>query len=354
MRIVFDVSPLSHQRTGVNNYILGSLRGLVEASAGRHEIVALAPTSFPGARTIRETLAGLDVEVAAVRLPFAHAVRTAWSRLGRPAAERFVGRFEALHFTDWMYPPQRGGVRATTIHDLVPLRFPEWVTGRTRTMHSRKYANAARTCDVLFCNSAFTAGEVVELMGVPAERTRVAHPAPAEIFRVEGVPAELERPYLLTVATLEPRKNLDTLVDAWRLLGDRYLLAVAGSSGWGPQPKLDVEGVVRLGYVPDAELAALYRGAVAAVYPSRFEGFGIPILEAMACGTPVVASAHPSMDEASGDVAVRADPESPEAIAAAIEEAVRRRVELVALGLAHVRQFSWRRVGETFLEGYGA
>ncbi len=354
MRIVFDVSPLSHQRTGVNNYILGSLRGLVEASAGRHEIVGLAPTSFPGLRTIGAELAGLDVELASVRLPFAHAVRTAWSALGRPAAERFVGRFDALHFTDWMYPPQRSGVRATTIHDLVPLRFPEWVTGRTRAMHGRKYANAARTCDVLFCNSAFTAGEVVELLGVSAERTRVAHPAPAAVFRPDGEAADLGRPYLLTVATLEPRKNLDTLVEAWRLLGDRYLLAVAGGAGWGPQPRLDVPGIERLGYVPDAELARLYRGAAAAVYPSRFEGFGIPILEAMACGAPVVASSHPSMDEAAGDAALRADPESPEAIAAAIEDAVVHREELAPRGLEHARRFSWRRVGEVFLDGYGA
>ena len=87
----------------------------------------------------------------------AHGWRTAWSRLGWPPAERWLGKFDVLHFTDWMYPPQRAGLRATTIHDLVPLHFPQWVTGRTRLMHGRKYRNAARTCDVMFANSAFTA-----------------------------------------------------------------------------------------------------------------------------------------------------------------------------------------------------
>lgn len=219
-------------------------------------------------------------------------------------------------------------------------------------MHSRKYENAARTCDVVFVNSAFTGRDVVETLGVAPERVVVARPAPKPVFRPDGDVADLGGPYVLTVATLEPRKNLQALVEAHRLLGDGSLLVVAGGEGWGAQPELDHAGIRRLGFVSDEELARLYRGAAAAVYPSRFEGFGIPVIEAMACGCPVVASAHPSLDEAAGDAGVRADPDDPAAIAAAIEQAIRDRERLVEAGLRHVRGFSWRAVGETFLRGY--
>jgi glycosyltransferase involved in cell wall biosynthesis len=352
VRIVFDVSPLSHPPLGIGNYIRGSLGGLVEAAGGEHEIVAFAPTSLKGTERIRAALAGLDLEYRTIRLPFSHALRTGWSAAGRPAAEQLLGAFDVLHFSDWMYPPQRAGVRATTIHDLVPLRHPEWVTPRTRAMHTRKYRNAAATCDLVFVNSEYTGRDVVETLGVPTERVHVGHPAPKPAFTAEGPAADLGAPYVLTVATLEPRKNLQALVEAHRLLGGDLLLAVAGGEGWGDQPELDDSRIRRLGFVSDEELARFYRGAAVAVYPSRFEGFGIPVLEAMACGCPVVVSSHPSLDEASGEAAVRADPNDPAAIAAAMEEALGRRAELAAKGREHASQFSWRSVGETFLRGY--
>jgi glycosyltransferase involved in cell wall biosynthesis len=340
VRIVIDVAPLSHPRTGVGNYIRGSLLGL--AAVGGNELVAFAPASMRGKRQIRDALSDIKLDRRLPVLPAAHAVRTVWSRLGRPAAEHFIGPFDVLHFSDWMYPPQRAGLRSTMIHDVVPVHFPQWVQARTRRMHEAKYRHTADAADVVIVNSQFTARDVADTLGIEAERIHVAYPGLEPHFTADGERRGLGRPYILTVATLEPRKNLGALIDAYELLDDLNLsLAVVGASGWGIQPELDREGIVRLGYTAPVDLAALYRGASVVVYPSRYEGFGMPIVEAMACGAPVVASSHASLDEASGDAALRADPLDPAALAGAIRRALADPAPLAQRGREHAAQFTW-------------
>jgi alpha-1,3-rhamnosyl/mannosyltransferase len=327
------------------------IKGLEEASAGQHELVGFALTGPRGRRRIREALAGVPLALRLPVLPYARWWRSRWSRLGSPVMETIVGQLDVFHFSDWMYPPQRDGLRATTVHDLVPLRFREWVQPQTLRMHGSKYENAARTCDRVFVNSRFTGNDVVELLGVPEERVAVAYPGIDPRFRPEGEAADLGAPYVLGVSTLEPRKNLPALVEAFCMLRVRrpdVTLALAGLEGWEQRP-LATEGVRMLGFVSDDDLARLYRGAEAFAYPSQFEGFGIPVVEALASGVPTVVSSHPSLDEACGSVALRADPDDPAAFADALEEAL---AAPRGTGVEHASQFTWRACGEAVLAGY--
>jgi glycosyltransferase involved in cell wall biosynthesis len=233
-----------------------------------------------------------------------------------------------------MYPSQRGGLRSTIVHDLIPLHYPQWVHPRTRRQNVAKYRHATRTCDVIVTISEYTANDIAERLGFPRERIVVAYPGVDERF-TPNTPSNTAlqgSPYALMLAPADPRKNHANLAAAVELVPELRLVA--------PDQ------------VANDQLPGLYRGAAVFAYPSFFEGFGIPIIEAMASGTPVVASSHPSLDEASGDAAVRVDPESPEAIAAGLERALAERESLVARGLEHVRRFTWRACGEAHIQGF--
>jgi glycosyltransferase involved in cell wall biosynthesis len=223
------------------------------------------------------------------------------------------------------------------IHDLGPLRYPERLHPRTVRMHTAT-ARAAASCDVVFTNAEYTANDVVEQLGIPRERIRVAYPGVDARYKPDGDRHDTGRPYVFTTATEDWRKNREVVEGALTLLGGDLTLRSLGQGGRG--------------YVPDQELPALYRGAAVFVYPSRFEGFGIPVIEAMACGVPCVVSSHASLDEASGDAAVRADPESPDSFAEGIARALAERKELVARGLAHARRFNWLETGRVHLRSY--
>jgi glycosyltransferase involved in cell wall biosynthesis len=333
VRIAYDVTPLSHPRTGVGNYILGALKGMLEQGAD-DELLAFGPVSIRGRKHLDDALAGLDVERRILTVPFAHATRRAWGALRHPVAERLVGRFDVLHFTDWMRPPQRQGVRATMIHDLGPLHFPDRLHPRTVSMHTTN-AREAQRCDLVFVNSEYTAHDVNERLGIAEDRIRVAYPGVARAFTPDG-PSAFREPFIFSTATDTWRKNLTNLQQACELLEEKWPLV---------NPAYD-------GQLSEGNIAGLYRGAAVFVYPSRFEGFGMPVIEAMASGTPCVVSNHPSLDEASGDAAVRVDPERPQAIAAGIEEAIERRDELVRRGTEHARAFTWGATGRAHLRGY--
>ena len=310
---------------------------MAEAAEGEHELVAFGVVSLRARRQVDAALRDLDVTRRIVALPpSAHIWRTLWSRAAYPPVERLAGPLDVFHFSDWMYPRQRDGLRSTLIHDLVPLHFPDLVHPRTRRQNLAKYKHAVQTCDVIVVNSEYTANDVAEHLKFPRERVIVARPGVDERFAPEGPRHEEDGPYVLMLSPDEPRKNYHRLADAVDLVRAR-------------RPELQL---LAPAWVEEDELPAIYRGATVFAYPSLFEGFGMPVLEAMACGTPVVASSHPSLNEACGDAAVRADPLSAVAIASAIESALVERQALVDKGLAHARRFTWRACGEAHLDGF--
>jgi glycosyltransferase involved in cell wall biosynthesis len=190
--------------------------------------------------------------------------------------------------------------------------------------------------------SEFTKAEVVELVGLPQERIRVVPNGVDVVFAPAPSDNESRGDYVLAVGTLEPRKNLARVVEAASLTGVQ--LRVVGVRGWGG---VDVPGWV--GEVPDTELAALYRDARCVVYASLYEGFGLPVLEAMASGTPVVTSQGTAMEEIAGGAAVLVDPLDARSIADGIDKAMTAREHLIERGLARAREFTWESAADALV-----
>ena len=316
MKVGVDTSPLVQTRAGTARHVRGLLAALRDRPGLELELL-----SFGGA--------GRASSVARDAL---------WYPVGLGRGARSL---DVLHCTTFRAPARSEVPTVLTVHDLAILRAPE-VFPRWHRLYGRfGLARVLRAADAIVAVSAFSRDETIELAGVPGERIRVIPHGVDPVFTSEG--PRVEGDYVLAVATLEPRKNLARAVEAARAAGVE--LRVVGARGWGG---VDVEGWV--GEIPDAELASLYRGARCVLYPSLYEGFGLPVLEAMACGTPVVTSVATAMEEVAGGAAVLVDPLDVEAIAAGMQEAVERRDELVTAGLVRAREFTWARAADSVVQ----
>ena len=254
---------------------------------------------------------------------------------------------DVLHCPTFRAPLKSSVPLVVTVHDLAVLRHPETFNLWTRRYSRYCVPRVVQAAGVIVAVSEFTKRELVQLLGVPASKIRVIPNGVSETFTPEGPRAEGD--YVLAVGTVEPRKNLARLVQATRRLGVE--LRVAGARGWG-RVDGDSTAVRWLGEVSDDKLAALYRGARCLAYPSIYEGFGLPVVEAMACGTPVVTSSGGATEEVAGGAAVLIDPLDPVSIAGGIEQAMFRREELVQRGLARARAFRWEDAARATVEVY--
>ncbi len=303
------------------------------------------------------------IPVRALPLPRL-ALYEAWHLLRRPAVQRATGPVDLVHATGVAVPPHSAPL-VVTVHDLAYLHDPSQFTAKGRRFFDQALGLVRRDADLVLCSSEATLADCVAA-GLPSRRLRLV---PLGVRPVQVDPGEvtttlarygLERPFVLSVGTLEPRKNLPTLIEAFaRIARTDVDLVLVGATGW----HTEIDELVRplgtrarvLGFLPNTDRDALYAGAAVFCYPSLFEGFGLPVLEAMAAGTPVVTSSGTATAEAAGDAGLLVDPRDVGAISAALDRVLGSEAlasELAGAGRERAASFTWSRTAALTAEAY--
>ena len=358
MEVAIEATSLLGPRTGI-----GTMTSEVLSGLGRYpEIRATALLVSWRGRSAFAAAVPSGVRARALRWP-ARAAHWAWARFDRPA----VRGYDVVHGPNFVVPPTGGGAALVTVQDLGPWRYPQWVTEQARSFPHLVERAIDRGADV-HTSSRFVADEVIDVLGIASDRVHVvgygfdpsAAGDPVEGRRLAGA----ER-YVVVLGTIEPRKDHPTLVRAmaevWPSDPD-VVLVVVGPDGWGLEPfeavvaELGVgDRIRRLGYVTDQDRSHLLAGAACLAFPSRYEGFGLPPLEAMAQDTPVVATAVGAVPEVCGDAARLVAPGDPTALAAGLTEVLADDAladRLRAAGRDNLTRFSWTATTDGLVEVY--
>ncbi|HEX5505005.1 MAG TPA: glycosyltransferase family 1 protein [Thermomicrobiales bacterium] len=383
MKIGLDYTVGVYQGSGVGRYARGLAHALADLDRENDYTLLWTRANGPDGRELPrlDRAAGFPANFRARRLPLDNRLLTAgWQRLRLPVpVETFSGPLDVLHAPDFVAPPARRARTCVTIHDLTFLTVPRYAHPQLRAYLEATVPRSLRRADHVFADSEATRDDLLNLLGVPPEKVSVVYVGADPRFRpldadervevrprlaAAGVP---DGPYLLAVSTLEPRKNYEGLLRAFAALRGRGLphrLVIAGKRGWLEGPIFAAVADLRLGdavtfldFFPDALLPALYACADLFLLPSFYEGFGIPLLEALGCGTPAVVSDRPSLPEIAGGAARLVAPDDTEALVEAAWALLRdadARATLRARGLARARAFDWRMSAARVLARYRA
>ncbi|MCK5862373.1 MAG: glycosyltransferase family 4 protein [Candidatus Hydrogenedentes bacterium] len=364
MRVGIEITPLTSTPTGVGYYVRHLLEALLELperpgyigfSSGLH----------------RPDMQGIPVDFRRIPLP-TRFLYQCWASVGIPQVDRFLGGVDVYHAVNYVLPPVQRARRVLSIHDLCFLRHPEWASPKIVAPFQRTIRKDAHEADLVIACSEATKREIVELLELPPEHIRVIYDAADSLFHPVAVDQAKEQvaralgikeSYLLFVGTREPRKNLSTLLEAFSQADIPQHLVIAGGAGWNSRElqdqvmRLNLESKVHFtGYIQDRSLfPALYSAAVAFVFPSWYEGFGLPVLEAMACACPVIASNTTSIPEVGGDAALYVAPDDVAAWVSALRQVVgdkALRDTMCKKGLEQAERFSWKRCAEETLDCY--
>ncbi|HEU5346044.1 MAG TPA: glycosyltransferase family 1 protein [Ktedonobacterales bacterium] len=373
MRILVDYTAAITQGAGIGRYTRSLVDALLRVDTGDQYTLYSAERpsgerGFPRAANLRTKAGPLDNRRMTIL----------WHRLRAPLPiQTLAGRADVLHAPDFSLPPSLGARTVVTIHDLAFMTHPECAVPSLRGYLNRVVPRAVRRADHLIAVSQRTADDLVALLGVAPKRITVIHlGVDPSVRRVEDAATlsatqaryGLRAPFALAVGTIEPRKNYARLIEAFsvarRQPGGPAQLVIAGRKGWlyddvfQAVERLNLGDAVRfLDYVPDADLAPLYSLASVVVMPSLYEGFGIPVVEAMACGVPVIASTGGSLPEVLGGAGVLAPPDDVEALAEALTRVVSDaplRERLIARGYERARAFDWDAAARQHVAVYHA
>lgn len=365
MRIGYEISSVGAQPSGVGTYALQLLTGMAEVE-DQHEYLLLSNRPHH-----QRQLAALP-RMRDMARPFPS--RMLWMQLVLPA-QLGATRPDICHYPNSLGPLRSPVPYVVTIHDMTLSLMPRHHPLRKQLLVRPLIPLVARRAARVITVSSQARDDIVRLLRVPGERVAVVPEAAAPIFRPTSAAEQarvraqhgLPATYALYLGTLEPRKNLVRLIRAWHRVRQSgaapHKLVLGGAPGWHFAPIYDevrrlgcADDVVFTGYLPRADLPAVYGAADAFVFPSLAEGFGLPVVEAMACGTPVLISDTPALREVAGEAAVRVNPWSVEAMARGLESLLTDRAQhdrLRSAGLARAASFSWQRAARETLAIYG-